>query len=84
MLEVKDPNEQTRLLHTATSSWSHKDPVAAAEFVEGLADPVIRDRNIVNVATNWLRKDREAADRWLQDAGISDDLKQRLLSQATN
>ena len=55
--------------------------MAAAEFVQRLDDPMKRDENIVHVAANWLKQDRETAERWIASATIPHDLKQQLLSQ---
>ena len=55
-----------------------RSPAMAMELALGAKDPVLRQDLLVKFYRHWSRKDGNAAGAWLQSAGLSPDLRERL------
>jgi len=59
---------------------AHSDPAEAAELAERMDDGPHRTSSLRHAARRWLASDREAALVWLQQAELSPELRQGILS----
>ena len=54
------------------------DPREALRLLDGVVDETLKDRLIVAVARSWMKTEPEAAETWLQGAGLSSELARRV------
>jgi hypothetical protein len=51
----------------------------AMKWTEKIEDPKKRGKSIIDVAQKWRASDAEAADAWMADADVSDEMRQEIL-----
>jgi hypothetical protein len=73
---------QERATSSFVSQIAYEYPELAAPLIDRISDQNQRTFTIENVANNWLRIDRFAAEQWLETTSLPQDRKARLLRQA--
>jgi hypothetical protein len=56
-------------------------PSAARDALELIADPLIREESVVQIAWSWRRNDPAAADAWMEEFELSDEAKALISSK---
>lgn len=54
-------------------------PEAALQWAGRISNPETRDHEFESLIQKWFATDRKAASTWMQTAGLSDQLRNRLL-----
>ena len=63
-----------------TQQAVESDPEGAAAWASTIANQDVRNTDLERIARQWLRKDKTAAQNWInQSKAISAEMKQRLL-----
>lgn len=63
-----------------SSALGASDPAAALTWATTLSDPARRNSAVERVVTGWLRRSPGDAKTWIQNSGLPDEEKTRLLS----
>ena len=72
-----DPARVLVVRQLATTS-----PAAALEFAEEISDLKLREESVVVALIHWLRGDREAASKWLEEHPLSDSVRKKIRARA--
>ena len=74
----------TRTKDTALSAFigglSDTDPATAVQWVQQISEPKLREQALAQTMRNWVQADPASARAWMDQAGFSDDMKQRALN----
>ncbi len=65
-----------------TSNVASKDPGAALSWAATISDPKLRASSQEQVASDWLKRDPQAASAWIQNSSLPAEEKSRLLAAA--
>ncbi|MFT6863581.1 MAG: hypothetical protein ACJAVK_002142 [Akkermansiaceae bacterium] len=57
---------------------SRENPVTAMEWAETIVDQGTRQETMVDVARDWLRNDKTAAEEWIQASGLPEEVVQSI------
>ena len=52
---------------------SREDPGSAMEWAKTINDEGIREETMVDVARDWYRNDKTAAEEWIASSGLSEE-----------
>ena len=59
---------------------AYASPELAAPWAETIADETARNNSLENIAQNWLRTDRTAAESWIARSSLPQERKTQLLA----
>jgi hypothetical protein len=65
-------------------SRAQDDPRAALDWSQRIHDPTTRQRTALLLGRNWLRGDPDASKRWIEESGLSKQMKSALLEDSTS
>jgi hypothetical protein len=69
-------DESHRILMQRKLTASPKSAVAVAERIQ---DEAVREANLVVAVRSWRQSDEAAADAWLSESGLSEEMKSKIL-----
>jgi hypothetical protein len=58
------------------------EPALAAQWVQVISDPAIRQEASVQLAKSWLKRDTDAARAWIETSPLNQQSKDELLKSA--
>jgi hypothetical protein len=62
------------------SSLSYRDPAAAIEWANSIAQDSVRDRALTRAGQQLFRRDAEAARQWVATSGLSAEAQRAVLN----
>jgi hypothetical protein len=65
-------------------SRAQDDPRAALDWSQRIHDPATRQRTVLLLGRKWLRRDPDAAKHWIEESGLSQQMKSSLLKHSTS
>jgi hypothetical protein len=65
-------------------SRNKDDPRAALDWSQRIHDPATRQRTVLLLGRKWLRRDPDAAKHWIEESGLSQQMKSSLLKHPTS
>jgi hypothetical protein len=75
--------QRDAIVHQFAIQLAATQPALAAEWAATVQDASLRQNTLTGVASQWLRKDRPAATRWLGTAPLPESSRQALLQSVS-
>ncbi len=79
---MPDGEGKDRALMTIVGTTAVQSPHSAVELLDQIADPQARKNALTGVAHQWVRRDQQAALRWVQEMPVGTDRDQAIAAMA--